>query len=145
MSKYAGHASVRIPLRKVLPFMLKSHDCDVILKLSDQEHWKHESRYVYTKDKIFYQILEDLDGTHLNFRVVEIEVEEFFEEVCYHEEFGNLSLNMSRIGIYKFIGTTENVVEIKMDEIESNAALDHDPTGSDMYLVMVPRQSVRCN
>ena len=47
MSKYAGHASVRIPLRKVLPFMLKSHDCDVILKLSDQEHWKHEALETY--------------------------------------------------------------------------------------------------
>ena len=79
------------------------------------------------------------------FLVVQLEVEEFFEEVCYHEEFGQISLNMSKIGIFKFIGITENVIEMTMADIESNAALDHDPNGSQSYLVMVPRQSVRCN
>ena len=143
MAKYVGHASVRIPLRKVTPFMFKYHECDVILNLSHQEHWKWESRFVYTKKKFFYKILEVMDDA--KFLVVQLEVEEFFEEVCYHEEFGQISLNMSKIGIYRFIGITDNVLEMEMDEIESNAALDHDPNGSQIYLVTVPRQSVRCN
>ena len=143
MAKYVGHASVRIPLRKVTPFMFKYHECDVILNLSHQEHWKWESRFVYTKKNFFYKILEVMDDA--KFLVVQLEVEEFFEEVCYHEEFGQISLNMSKIGIYRFIGITDNVLVIKMVDIESNAALDHDPNGCDMYLVMVPRQSVRCN
>ena len=145
MSKYTGHASVRIPLRTVLPFMLESHQCDACLKVSDQEHWKYESRYIYTRERKFFKILEDINGADQNFRAVEIEVEELVEEVCTDEEFGTLTLNMSEIGIYKFKGCTENVVEMKMEDIESNAALDHDPNGSDKYLVMVPRESVRCN
>lgn len=145
MSKYSGHASVRIPLRTKLPFMLNSHPCNTHLRLSDQEHWKHESRYIYTKERKFFKILEDIDGTHENFRVVEIEVEEIFEEVCTDEEFGILSLNMSKLGIFRLKTITSNEMILRRDEIESNAAIDHDPNGLEIYIVMVPQESLRCN
>ena len=146
MSKYSGHASVRIPLRTKLPFMLSSHPCNTHLRLSDQEHWKYESRYVYTKERKFFKIVEDIAGTHQYFRVVEVEVDEIFEEVCNDdEEFGILSLNMSKLGIYRLKRITSEEMILRRDEIESNAAIDHDPIGTEIYVIMVPRESVRCN
>ena len=90
--------------------------------------------------------MEDIAGTNQNFRVVEVEVDEIFEEVCNDdEEFGILSLNMSKLGIYRLKRITSEEMILRRDEIESNAAIDHAPIGTEIYVIMVPRESVRCN
>ena len=145
MNKYFGHASARIPLRVKTPFMIEDHPCDVHLRISPKQHSKFDDSYVYTRGRKFYKVVEDVEDTHNVFKVQKVQVEEFDLEID-SKKFGMLSLNISRCsGVYKFIGLTSVVEFLPRTAIESNACLDHSPNDGESFLVMVPRESLRCN
>ena len=54
------------------------------------------------------------------------------------------SVNVSKLGIYKYIGQEEDSIRIDRHEIEGNAAMNFTP-GGEKYIVSISSQILRYN
>ena len=128
--------------------MEMNHSCDTFLRIRNVSMLNVDDTCVYTKKKEFFCIYSEEktnDEIHPDsFNCRKLIVEEVFWQ-CMVEKDSFKELNVSKIGIYKFIGYKPGSVSLKRDSIEGKAAKNILKDSNDVFFCMVPRLLCRSN
>ena len=154
MAKYYGSGSGKIPLYKTLPMvMCGGHNHNTFVRVKSKKTKRTNDTLVYNRSGEFFLIIQcyrkDGDKHPSFFDAKKLLVEEVFWKVPVRRNFGKkkdvyASINVSKLGIYKYIGQEEKTIRIERHEIEGNAAMNFTPR-EETFIVSISSQILRNN
>ena len=124
------------------------HSCRTFLRISPTNFLHTDDSFVYTKEKNFFRVckLHTEEGRiHPdNFTCKKLIVEEVVWPLLVERDIYK-DLNVSKLGIYKFIGYEPGDYYLPREEIEGNASQNFLKNSEDVYFCMVPKRLCRSN
>ena len=154
MANFYGSGSGKIPLYKTLPkVMCGGHNHKTFVRIKSKKTKRTNDTLVYNRSGEFFLIIQcyrkDGDKHPSFFDAKKLVLEEVFWNVPIRRNFGKkkdvfASINVSKMGIFKYLGEFEETLRIERNEIEGSAALNFTP-GGEKYVVSISSQLLRNN
>ena len=154
MANFYGSGSGKIPLYKTLPkVMCGGHNHKTFVRIRSKKTKRCNDTIVYTRSGDFFVIVncyrKENEKMPSLFEAKKILVEEVIWKVPIRRNFLKktdvyASVNVSKLGIYKYIGQEEKTIRIERHEIEGNAAMNFTPR-EETFIVSISSQILRNN
>ena len=133
--------------------MCGGHNHKTFVRIKSKKTKRCNDSLVFNRSNEFFLIIQcyrkEGDSHPSFFDAKKLVLEEVFWNVPIRRNFGKkkdvfASINVSKMGIFKYIGEEDATIRIERNAIEGNAAMNFTP-GGEKYIVSISSQILRNN